>query len=158
MLGIENIEKITKRIEYIDGQQVFFIDRYMKEEICNAKNYINTNKEASLLKLLRYHLDFIKNQDGFAEIFRPVFFKKKELWIPCLVYYYQGAWRKVAIQNVYCKECGWKGRIACPTDADLFIGSKNWQEIMKTAFELPFLNCPKCEGKLSSNAIWVERE
>jgi hypothetical protein len=75
--------------------------------------------------------------------------------MPCLVFYYQDDWYVVSIQNVYCRECRWKGIIACPTVADAFDGLKNKQERVHNVYELPFLDCPECGGKLSSNAIWV---
>lgn len=156
MLGIENVEIITKRVEFIDGENVFFIDPNMKEEIQNAREFIDANNGDCLIEHLSYDINFMLVHVGFAVIFRPVFLGEKEIWVPCLVYYYKDAWQKVAIQHVFCKECGWKGRIACPTDADVFDGMQNRFERMKKAFELQFLGCPECGGKLSSNAIWID--
>ncbi len=94
--------------------------------------------------------------DGFAEIFRPLLWGQEEMWMPCLVYYFQDDWYVVSIQNVYCKECGWKGKIACPTVDDAFVGLKNKQDRINNVFKLHFFDCPECGGRLSSNAIWIE--
>lgn len=156
MFRIEDVYNITKRVEYVDGQRAFFIDKNMKKEIRNAKDYINSNYDRGIIQNLSYDINFMLEHEGFAEIFRPMHFVEKEMWIPCLVFYYQNEWRKVVIQNIYCKDCGWKGRIACPVETELFLGMKDRQERLEMAFGLHFLGCPECGGKLSNYAIWIE--
>lgn len=156
MFRIEEVYSITKRFEYSDGQKVFFFDKNMKEEISRAKYYISINREKSTMHLFNNQIDFMINHDGFAEIFRPLLWGQEEMWMPCLVYYFQDDWYVVSIQNVYCKECGWKGKIACPTVDDAFVGLKNKQDRIKNVFKLHFFDCPECGGRLSSNAIWIE--
>ncbi|SHI24282.1 hypothetical protein SAMN02745229_02328 [Butyrivibrio fibrisolvens DSM 3071] len=158
MLRIEDVEKITKHVVYCGGQKVFFFDKNMKEEIIRAKDYIRSNMKKATKHLFSHRVNFMENHDGFAIIFRSLSWRKTEIWMPCLAFYYHNDWFVVSIQNVYCKECGWKGQIACPTVEDAVIGLKNEKERMNELYRLPFLGCPECGGKLSSNAIWIDTE
>ena len=151
----EDLENISKRVEIVDGQEVFFIDPNMKDEISRLREYISPYKEY-VFSSIGHYINFMLEHEGFAVIIRPMSFGQNEKWIPHLVFFYQNEWRKVCLQNVYCKECGWKGVIACPISTDFFLGMKDEHERLQEAFELPFLGCPECGGKISSYAIWID--
>lgn len=157
-MSIEEVLKITNRIENVDGDDVYVLDREMKEGIENLRKKTMLVKENGMFSMLSKDLAFMCNHVGFAIAFRPVGKNETKQWIPCMLYKYEGAWRRVLFQCAHCLKCDWRGSIANPTDPDLYITMNNRFAILKEMNQLTFCQCPKCGGELSGKAIWIEQE
>lgn len=155
-MTIQEISEITNQIENIDGEDVYVLRKEMHKEIEKLKRRISLEKESHLFAMLNKDIEFICSHLGFAIAFRPVKLGNDRQWIPCLIYNYEGEWRRVILQYANCLKCDWTGNIANPTDIDLYITMENEYQILKEMAKLPFLKCPKCGGKLSARAIWME--
>ena len=155
-MSIEEILAMTNRIENVDGEDVYVIGKEMHKEMKKLKKHIASKRESDVFAMLDKDVDFIRNHTGFAIAFRPVKWGDDRQWIPCLLYNYEGEWRRVVLQYAKCLKCDWIGSAASPCDPDLYITMKNHFEILDAMWQLPFLKCPKCGSKLSTNAIWIE--
>ena len=120
-MTIEEIMEITNRVEIIDGDDVYILEKGMYEGLEKLKKRIELEKERTLLMLLNNHIEFICNHSDFAIAFVPVKWGDSKRWLPCLIYKYKGEWRRVTIQYVHCLKCDWTGIAANPTHADLYI-------------------------------------
>lgn len=120
------------------------------------KQKIKLKKEDYLFSKLNNDMEFICNHSGFAIAFRPVKWKTTKKWMPCLIYKYEGEWRRVVCQYANCLKCDWTGSIANPTDPDLYITMENEFDILKKMDQLSFYKCQKCGSAISSKAIWIE--
>ncbi len=152
-MTIEEVLEITNRVEIIDGEDVYILEKEMHEGLEKLRRRINLEKEEYIFAMLNYDVEFICNHSDFAIAFRPL---KRGKWLPCLIYKYQGEWRRVALQYVNCIKCDWIGNAASPNDPDLYITMENRFEILNKMAQLPFLKCPKCGSGISTRAIWVE--
>lgn len=155
-MTIEEILEITNRIENVDGEDVYVLGKEMHEEVEKLKQRIASEKENHLFAMLNKDVEFIGNHLGFAIAFRPVKWVGDRKWIPCLIYDYEGEWRRVVLQYAKCLKCEWTGIVANPTNPDLYLTMKNEFQILKEMAKLPFLKCPKCRSELSTKAIWLE--
>lgn len=154
-MTIEEVLEITNRIENIDGDDVYVLDREMHKGISKLRRRGKREKENYMFTMLNKDIEFICNHAGFAIAFRPVKWKMAKKWIPCLIYKYEGVWRRVVLQHANCLKCDWNGSIANPTDPDLYITSENRFDILKKMNQLSFCMCPKCGSEISSKAIWI---
>lgn len=157
-MTIEEVLEITNTVANVDGEDVYIIENHMCEELERLRNKVKERKGRGswLFEQLGGYADFICSHSDFAIIFRPLKYGDGRKWLQCLVYKYQDEWRRVLIQYAKCFQCDWTGSIACPVNTDLYITMENWLEILRKMDELPFLNCPKCGGEISSKAIWIE--
>lgn len=155
-MTIEQILEITNRVENIDGDDVYILEKEMCEGLEKLKKQIKLEKKDYLFAMLNNDVEFISNHSDFAIAFRPVKWINSRKWIPCLIYKYQGAWRRVILQYANCLRCDWRGNIANPTDPDLYITLENRFDILKKMNQLSFCKCPKCGSEISSKAIWLE--
>ena len=99
----------------------------------------------------------INNYDNFAIAFEAWRGMEDKYFLNYL-YMYEGYWRRVAFHYSKCKTCDWQGTIANPMLPDLYITVRNRYEILRENIKMPFLNCPKCGGKITSTAIWIQPE
>ena len=157
-MTIDEIIEITKRVEKIDGEDVYIVDKNMKEAIKKLNKIIELKKNSYMLSMLGKDIEFIYTHSDFAIAFRPVGCETTTTWIPCLIYRYKGEWKRVVLQYANCLKCGWTGYTANPTDPDLYITLKNRFDILRNLNKLPFCKCPKCGNEISSKAIWVEKD
>ena len=157
-MTINEITDITNRIEDVDGNDVYIVDKSMKEALKKLVQLDELKTNNFVLSKLKKDIEFIQSHTDFAIAFRPVKWKTTSKWIPCLIYRYEGEWKRVVLQYANCLMCEWAGCIANPTDPDLFITLKNRFEILRNLDKLPFCKCPKCGSEISSKAIWVEKE
>lgn len=155
-MTVEEILKITNRVENIDGDDVYILEKGMSKGLEKLKKQIELEKENYLFIMMNNDIEFICNHSDFAIAFRPVKWINSVKWIPCLIYKYKGEWRRVIIQYANCLTCDWRGNIANPTDPDLYITLENRFEILKKMNKLSFYKCPKCGSEISSKAIWLE--
>ncbi len=156
-MSIEEVLEITNWIENVDGDDVYVLGRDMKEGIENLRKKTILEKDNCMFSMLSKDLEFICSHVGFSIAFRPVGKNDNKQWIPCMLYKYEGEWRRVLFQYAHCLKCDWCGNIANPTDPDLYITMNNRFEILKKMNQLSFCQCPKCGGQLSSKAIWIEQ-
>lgn len=156
-MSVDEIENITRRIEVIDGDAVYILDKSMKDGLNILEKRANKEKDDSVYSMLKKDMRFICTHDNFAIAFRPTH-SPTVRWIPCLIYKYKGEWRRVVIQYVNCLACDWTGTIANPTDPDLYITLENEFEILRKMGQLCFCKCPRCGSKISSRGIWIEGE
>lgn len=154
-MSLDEVLEITTRIENIDGEDVFVLDRTMYLGIQRIKEKVDEHKNDLVLDMLKKNALFISNVSGFAIGFRFIRGKKNK-WLPCLLYKYEGIWRRVNIRHADCLECDWTGLIATPMDPELYEMMENWYDILQNMKKLHFLNCPRCGGKISGRAIWIE--
>jgi hypothetical protein len=68
----------------------------------------------------------------------------------------QDGWQRVHVERVQCAACGTWQMIANPTDADLYLGVKDWAGVMKRATASGSLRCVRCNQSLPRFAIWAE--
>lgn len=156
-MDIEEVKKITDHMEYIDGEQVYIIDHSMNKELDKLKELSKKNKDSAIFTILNTNVDFVMSHSDFGVAFRPIWANGRVIdMFPCMICKFKGEWRRVVIQYVNCLHCSWCGRAANPTDSDSYITMKNRFEILKKMWKLPFCVCPKCGGKLSTQAIWIE--
>lgn len=155
-MTIEEILELTNRIENIDGEDVYVLEKEMYKGLEKLRQRINSEKESNVFAMLNNDVKFICNHSDFAIAFRPVKWGKEKKWIPCLIYKYQGEWRRVLHQYANCLKCDWIGNVVNPTDPDLYITMENRFEILNKMAQLPFLKCPKCGSEISTKAIWLE--
>ena len=154
---ISEISEITSRIENIDGEEVYVLDQSMSTGMNKLKERAALEKESCVLHMLIRDIKFICKNSNFAIAFRPIPIKGDAVdWIPCLIYKYQGKWRRVQREHANCLRCDWEGNIANPTNLDLYFMLKNDYEIVHDMYKLPFCTCPKCGGEISRKAIWIE--
>lgn len=154
---ISEITKITNRVENIDGEEVYILDRSMKAGMEKLKEWADVEKNSYMLSKLIKDIDFICNNFNFAIALRKIFINEQLDWIPCMVYKYQGQWRRVQLEYANCLKCEWNGKIANPTNPDLYFNLKNEFEVLHCINQLPFCKCPKCGGEVSRKAIWIEK-
>lgn len=150
------IKKITNRIENIDGENLYIIDSTMNKALNKLLKISNANRNSAVFDLLRNHIKFIYDHPNFGLAFRPFLFRNTTKWVPCTIYKLEGIWKRVQLQNVHCLNCNWTGEAANPTSPELYELMTNRFEILEKMWELPFCVCPKCGGKLSTQAIWIE--
>ncbi len=155
-MTIEEVLEITNRVEIIDGEDLYILEKEMHEGLERLRQRINLEKESYVFAMLNNDVEFICNHVDFAIAFRPVKWGKDRKWIPCLIYKYQGEWRRVLHQYANCLKCDWTGNVVNPTDPDLYITMGNRFEILNKMAQLPFLKCPKCGSEISTRAIWIE--
>lgn len=67
-----------------------------------------------------------------------------------------GGWQRVHVERVRCDACGAKLMVANPTVADLYLGVKEWAEVMRRATASGSLRCVQCNESLPRFAIWAE--
>ena len=154
---INEITEITDKIEEIDGEKVYILEKHMKTGVERLKEWTETDNDDGVLTMLNKHLEFICEKQNFAMAFRHINLRLTR-WLPCMIYQYEGQWRRVQLEYANCLKCDWKGRIANPTNPGLYCALKNEFELMRKANKLPSCKCPKCGGELSRKAIWVEDE
>ncbi len=156
-MDIEKVKKITNRVECIDGEQVYIIDHNMNKELDKLKELSKKNKDSSEYTMLSADADFVKSHSDFGIAFRPIRSNGNIIcMIPCVICKFQGEWRRVQMQYVHCLDCSWKGEAANPTSPELYCLMKDEFEVLRRMWKLPFCICPKCGGKLSTQAIWIE--
>lgn len=155
-MTIEEILEITNRIENIDGEDVYVIEKGMNKELEKLKQRINLERASYVFEMLKNDVEFVCNHSDFAIVFRPVKWGESRRWIPCLAYRYEGVWRRIVIQYAQCLQCNWTGNVANPTDPDLYITMENRFKILNEMARLSFLKCPKCRCEISTKAIWLE--
>lgn len=158
MVTLEEVLEITKQVENIDGDDTYILKKEMYRGLEKLKQRINLEKENYLFAMLNNDVEFIRNHSDFAIAFRPVKWGKSRKWIPCLIYKYQGEWRRVLHQNANCLKCVWAGNVVSPTDPDLYITMENEFEILNKMNQLSFCKCPKCGSEISTKAIWLEAD
>lgn len=154
-MEIEEIEEITKRIEVIDGDKVYVLDKSMQTGLNILRKIADREKNNVVFVHLKKDIKFICSHQNFAIAFRPTHTSIVR-WIPCLIYKYAGEWRRVVIQYANCSRCNWTGTIANPTEPDLYITLENRFEVMRQMAQLCYCRCPRCGGGLSSRGIWME--
>jgi len=152
---LNDITNITNQIENIDGEEVYVLDKSMRLGIDRLKEKVAVAKDDHFFSMLKKDIEFICEKENFAIAFRPVNFRITK-WLPCLIYKYQGNWRRVQLEYANCLKCNWRGNIANPTNPELFFTLKNEFELMHNMSKLPFCKCPKCGGEISRKAIWTE--
>lgn len=152
---ISDITSITNQIENIDGEEVYILDKSMRTGIDILKEKSEMEKDDHVLSMLKKDVEFICEQQDFAIAFQPVNFRVTK-WLPCLIYKYEGKWRRVQLEYANCLKCDWKGIVANPTNPELFFALKDEFEVMHNMNKLPFCKCPKCRGGISRKAIWTE--
>lgn len=154
---INEITEITSRVENIDGEEVYVLDRSMSAGMDKLKERAGLEKESCVLHKLTRDIEFICKNSNFAIAFRSIPIKGDSVdWVPCLIYKYQEKWRRVQCEHANCLRCDWEGNIANPTNLDLYFNLKNEYEIVHDMYKLPFCVCPKCGGEISRKAIWIE--
>lgn len=129
---INEITEITNRVENIDGEEVYVLDKNMRLGIDKLKEWAEMDKDDHVLSMLKKDIEFICEKQNFAIAFRPVKLRITK-WLPCLIYKYEGKWRRVQLEYANCLKCDWKGRIANPTEPSLYGGLKNEFELMRQA-------------------------
>ncbi len=154
-MTIEEVLEISNRVENIDGDDAYILDKEMYDGLEKLKQKIKLEREDCLFSMLNKDIEFICKYSGFAIAFLPVKWKKV---IPYLIYKHEGEWRRVSLQYANCLKCDWNGSIANPTVPDLHITMENRFDILRKMEQLSFCGCPKCGGKISSPAIWIEDE
>lgn len=149
---INEITEITDKTEEIDGEKVYILEKHMKTGVERLKELARMNKDDDVLAMLNRDSKFICEKQNFAIAFRDI---KALPWLPCMIYKYEGQWRRVQLEYANCLKCDWNGSIANPTDPDLYITSENMFDILKKMNQLSFCMCPKCGSEISSKAIWI---
>lgn len=152
---INEITEITNRVENIDGEEVYVLDKNMRLGIDKLKEWAEMDKDDHVLSMLKKDIEFICEKQNFAIAFRPVKLRITK-WLPCLIYKYEGKWRRVQLEYANCLKCDWKGCIANPTNPDLYFALENEFEVMNNINKLLFCKCPKCGNEISRKAIWTE--
>lgn len=155
-MTIEEVSEISNQVENIDGDDVYILDKGMKEGLNRLKQKIYLEKEKYLSSILNNDVEFVCNHSDFAIAFRPVRWMKSKKWIPCLIYKHNDVWRRVVLQYANCLKCSWSGTVANPTNPDLYITMENRFDILNNMNQLSFCKCPKCGSEISSKAIWIE--
>ncbi|MEY8268732.1 hypothetical protein AALA79_20520 [Lachnospiraceae bacterium 64-25] len=154
---IDKINEITDRIENIDGEEVYVLDQSMYEGMNKLAERAKYEKDSYVLTMLVRDIKFICKNLSFAIAFRKVPIKNSFVdWVPCLIYKHDGKWRRVQLEHANCLRCDWEGRIANPTNPDLYFNLKKEFEVLHDMYKLPFCVCPKCGGEISRKAIWIE--
>lgn len=155
-MTIEEVLEITNCVENIDGEDVYVLEKEMHEGLEKLRQRINMEKESYVFAMLNNDVEFICNHLDFAIAFRPVKWINSRKWIPCLIYKYGNEWRRIVLQYANCLKCDWAGKVANPTDPDLYITMETMFDILEKLNQLPFCKCPKCGGTISAKAIWLE--
>ncbi len=94
-----------------------------------------------------------------SEAFRLVISKNSvhaKTWMVMNLFAVKDGWQRVQIERVQCGTCGTEQWIANPTDAELYLGVKEWAELMKRATASGSLHCVQCNQRLPRFAIWAE--
>ncbi len=149
----KEIEDMTRRMETIDGDKAYVLDKSMK----NGLDVLRRKKDDVVYTYLKRCMEFICSHEDFAMAFIPTH-SRIVRWIPCMIYKYKGEWRRVVLQNANCLRCEWRGSAANPTHPELYVSMENWSDILKKMKQLPFLKCPRCGSEISTKAIWIEDE
>lgn len=150
---INEITEITDKTEEIDGEKVYILEKHMKTGVERLKELARMNKDDDVLAMLNRDSKFICEKQNFAIAFRDI---KALPWLPCMIYKYEGQWRRVQLEYANCLKCDWKGCIANPTNPDLYFALENEFEVMNNINKLLFCKCPKCGNEISRKAIWTE--
>ena len=85
-MTIEEVLEITNRIENIDGDNVYVLDREMHKGIWKLRRRGEREKENYMFSMLNKDIEFMCNHAGFAIAFRHVKSKMAKKRIPCLIY------------------------------------------------------------------------
>ena len=92
-MTISEVTQITNRVEDVDGEEVYILDRSMKSGIEELKKLADAKKNSYILSMLIKDVSFICKNFNFAIVFRKIHIKEEIDCIPCMVYRYQGQWR-----------------------------------------------------------------
>ncbi|MCH5280278.1 MAG: hypothetical protein J1E61_02325 [Lachnospiraceae bacterium] len=147
---IKDITKITNRIETIDEEEAYVLDRHMIDNLDELSKILKHEKGKGIM----WDVEFIRNRRNFDIIFTLIN-KRHSEWVPCLIYKYEGEWRRVKLENAQCLKCDWTGIVANPSNSSLFECMENWSEITCAMKKLPSRKCPICGSELSRHAIWI---
>lgn len=150
------IGKFSKCKEKIDGEDCYILDEKIYNNVNLLKKLDGVVDSEIFIKYVAHDVSFVKEHKGFCIALYKIRSKISN-WFPCILYFYEGAWRRIQLEFTECEFCGWKGQIANPTIPDLYIAIPERVEALNRALNLPVVSCPKCENKLNRHAIWVEK-
>ena len=77
-------------------------------------------------------------------------------WTAVLLCLHSDAWQRVHLEFVQCPTCAWRGAAANPTEPSLYFGNADAQMLLRRAWQLPRVPCPRCKTELPRPAIWVD--
>lgn len=139
------------------GQRFYVVDRLSWTLLRNQEE---TAQEFSAIpeREMERNLIFVgKHKDFFLGITKDFLDDRGNLHLlprfamPYLFYRMEGKVQRVHLERARCSLCGWRGRIANPDAAVIYIGSSGHSE---NGREVEC--CPRCKTHLEQPAIWLE--
>lgn len=145
----------------IDGEIVYMLSTEVWnniKKVSDCQGYLTITLPDYLCEILEKKIEFARKNIGFSTIIYDGLYRgTKVSFLTDTVYYFDGQWNRVAIENTLCNHCRWRGLIANPTIPGLFDLVKNRDEALQKAASLSQVGCPQCKRFLSNYAIWTSR-
>ncbi len=145
--------------QIVDGELVYMLSMDVwnsLEKVSDCQGLSTIALPDYLCKMLEKRIEFAHNNVGFSTIVYGRMYRGIEFsFFTDVVYYCEGRWNRVSIENARCNNCHWRGFVANPTGPGLFDSVKDRAEALRRAATLPQVSCPRCQNVLSNYAIWT---
>lgn len=137
-----------ERIEVVDNEKFYILkDTFIEDK--------KIKSDVFLFETLKQMFQFAESREDFCVSIHK-WKGDNDIWIPCMLSYVNGTWKRVHIEKIRCEHCGWYGNIANPTLPELYFSLYDSTKALKEAWNLPEKKCPVCKRKLNRYAIWTE--
>ena len=152
---------LNMNMQIIDGEMVYMISAEVWDSIEKASDcqkFLTIRLPDYLCEILEKRIEFARKNIGFSTIvYNGVYNGAEGCFLADTVYYCDGRWNRVAIENAVCDHCHWRGLIANPTVPGLFDLAKNRDEALRKAASLLQAGCPQCKKFFQNYSIWTSR-